>query len=231
MTRREFDPAAPEQMDLPQPVSRELEVDLENLVRINRNFGGHRLIRHFLRRWLRPGKTWRVLDLCTASGDIPRLIVDDARRRGIEVAVDAVDFQSATLEIARKHSAAYPEIVFREADARTVPGEAHSYDLVICSLALHHFSEGDAIRVLRRCRELARGPVLVADLRRGWSAALGVWLITAILYREPMTKYDARLSVRRAFSDAELANLACRAGWPEFRQANFAIARQAIWLD
>lgn len=231
MAPRKFDPAVPEQMDLPQPVSRELEIDLQNLVRINRNFGGHRLIRHFLRRWLKPGKPWRVLDLCTASGDIPRLIVDFARRRGIEVTVDAVDFQSATLEIARRHSAAYPEITFREGDARTVSGEAHSYDFVICSLALHHFSEEDAVLVLRRCRELARGPVLVADLRRGWSAGLGVWLITELLYREPMTKFDARLSVRRAFSDLELAGLARRAGWPAFRQARFPIARQAVWLD
>lgn len=218
-------------MDLAQPVSRELEIDLENLVRINRNFGGHRLIRHFLRRWLKPGKPWRVLDLCTASGDIPRLMVDFARHRGINVEIDAVDFQSATLEIARRHSAAYPEIVFREADARTVPGEPHSYDLVICSLALHHFSEEDAALVLRRCRELARGPILVADLRRGWSAALGVWLITELLYREPMTKFDARLSVRRAFSRRELAGLTRRAGWPAFAQADFPIARQAIWVD
>lgn len=231
MTRRDFNPAVPEQMDLPQPVSRELEIDLENLVRINRNFGGHRLIRYFLRRWLKPGKPWRVLDLCTASGDIPRLLVDYALARGIEVTVDAVDFQAATLEIGRRHSAAYPEITFREGDARTVSGEVGSYDLVICSLALHHFSEEDAILVLRRCRELARGPVLVADLRRGWSAELGVWLITELLYREPMTKFDARLSVRRAFSDAELAGLARLAGWPAFRQARFPIARQAIWLD
>ena len=228
---REFDPAVPEQMDLPQPVSRELEIDLENLVRINRNFGGHRLIRHFLRRWLKPGGSYRVLDLCTASGDIPRLIVDFARLHGVTITVDAVDFQSATLEIARRHSGGYPEITFREADARTVEGEPHGYDLVICSLALHHFSEDDAERVLKRCRELGRGAVLAADLRRGWSAGLGVWLITEILYREPMTKYDARLSVRRAFSDAEFIGLAERAGWVGLKHARFPIARQAVWLD
>ena len=79
MFPRKFDPAEPELMDRPQPVSRELEVDLDNLVHINRNFGSYRLIRWFLRRWFQPGANYRILDLCTASGDIPRLMVDWAR--------------------------------------------------------------------------------------------------------------------------------------------------------
>ena len=229
MFPREFNPSEPELMDRPQPVSAELEVDLENLVRINRNFGSHRLIRWFLRRWLRPGGSYRVLDLCTASGDIPRLMVDWARARGIGLAVTAVDFQPATVAIARRRGAAYPEITFVEGDARAVDGEAGSYDFVFCSLALHHFSEEDAVIILRRCRELARGGVMVADLERGWLAAAGVWLMTAVLYREPMTKFDARLSVRRAFSYAELAALARQAGWERFEHRRFAIARQAVW--
>jgi hypothetical protein len=59
----------------------------------------------------------------------------------------------------------------------------------------------------------------------------GVWLMTAVLYREPMTKFDARLSVRRSFSYEELGKLARTAGWENFQQAHFPIARQAIWID
>ena len=231
MFPRDFNPSEPELMDRPQPVSAELEADLENLVRINRNFGSHRLIRWFLRRWLRPGGSYRVLDLCTASGDIPRLMVDWARARGIQLAVTAVDFQPATVAIARRRGAAYPEITFVEGDARAAAGEAGSYDFVFCSLALHHFSEEDAVGILRRGRALARGGVLVADLERGWLAAAGVWLMTAVLYREPMTKCDARASVRRAFNFAEFAALARRAGWERFEHRRFAVARQAVWTS
>ncbi len=231
MKAREFDPAEPELMDRPQPVSTELEVDLAHLVRIHRHFGSHRLVRWFLRRWLRPGETYRVLDLCTASGDIPRLMVDWARRRGITLQIDAVDFQVSTVEIARRSSADYPEIAFHEGDARTFGVGLPSHDFVFCSLALHHFSEEDAVLVMRRCRELARRGVMVADLERGQLAAVGVWLMTAVLYREPMTRYDARISVRRAFNLGELAALTRRAGWRDFEHARFAIARQAVWLD
>ena len=231
MARRDFDPSQPELMDRPQPVSHELEVDLDNLIRINRHFGSHRLIRGFLHRWLKPGHHYRVLDLCTASGDIPRVMVDWARRRRITLEIDAVDFQNSTLEIARRWSTSYPEIRFHHGDAREAGGEPGSYDFVFCSLALHHFGGEDAVHVLRRCRELARRAVLVADLERGPLAAAGVWLMTAVLYREPMTKDDARASVRRAFSYRELRALAGRAGWQGYQQARFPIARQAIWQE
>ena len=231
MFPREFDPAQPELMDRPQPVSSELEIDLANLVGINRHFGSHRLIRGFLRRWFLPGGNYRVLDLCTASGDIPRLMVDWARAHGVTVRVEAVDYQASTVAIARRLNAGYPEIEFREGDALNIPGEAGAYDFVFCSLALHHFGEDDAVRLLRRCRELARRAVLVADLERSRFAQAGVWLLTALLYREPMTRSDARISVRRAFSHGELADLARRAGWNGLLHARFPIARQAVWVE
>jgi SAM-dependent methyltransferase len=231
MFPRQFDPAMPELMDLPQPVSRELEVDLENLAGINRHFGSYRLIRGFLQRWLTNGESYRVLDLCTGAGDIPRLMVDWARARGIALQVEAIDFQDATVEIAARASAGYPEIVFRRGDVLGLETPVAAYDFVFCSLALHHFGAEDAVRLLVTCRALARRAALVADLERSRLAAAGVWLMTAVLYREPMTKFDARLSVRRAFSFAELAELARRAGWTDFQQARFALARQAVWLE
>src|SRR2546423_11952207 len=107
--KRSFDPAEPELMDRPQPVSAELEADLRNLRQLNRYFGSYRLIEHFLRRWIQPQSRMRILDLATGSGDIPRLIVDHARKVGATMAVDAVDQQPSTLEIARSLSSDHPE--------------------------------------------------------------------------------------------------------------------------
>lgn len=227
--KRIFDPATLELMDRPQPVTAELETDLHNLRQLNRYFGSYRLIGHFLRRWLRPGNQLRILDFATGSGDIPRLVVDYARTVGASVRVDAVDQQPSTLEIARQLSVDYREIEFLEGDVLTFDREP--YDVVLCSLALHHFAETDAVKLLRHCRELSKRYVLVADLRRGWFATAGVFLLTAVLFREPMTRTDARFSAERAFSFAEFRWLAERAGWKNFGHARFAFARQAIWID
>ena len=62
-------------------------------------------------------------------------------------------------------------------------------------------------------------------------ASVGVFLLTSLLFREKMTRVDARLSAERAFSFHEFRILAERAGWKKFGHAKFALARQALWLE
>jgi 2-polyprenyl-3-methyl-5-hydroxy-6-metoxy-1,4-benzoquinol methylase len=228
--KRQFDPAAPELMDRPQPVTPELVSDLRNLRQLNRYFGSYALIEHLLRRWVRPSEQLRVLDLATGSGDIPRLVIDYARKAGATATVDAIDQQESTLKIARDLSANYPEIVFKTGDVLNFEDSA-KYDIVLCSLALHHFGDDAAVQLLRRCRELSRRYVLVSDLRRGLLATIGAYLLTAFIFRDSMTRTDARLSAARAFSFREFRSLAERAGWKNFRRRKFHFARQAIWLE
>ena len=228
--KRSFYPAVLEMMDRPQPVSAELERDLERIRQLNRWFGSYRLVWGFIRRWIKPRARLRIVDLATGSGDIPRLIINHSRAIGALVEIDAVDRQSATVDIARELSAGYPEISYIDADIlEWKPAAAH--DIALCTLTLHHFSNEDAVKVLRRCSEVATKFVLVSDLRRGFFLKAGVYILTAFVFREPMTRYDARLSAARAFSFKEFDKLARQAGWQNFGHKKFRFARQAIWLE
>ena len=217
-------------MDRPQPISPELLSDLRNLRTLNRYFGSYRLIRYFLRGWVGPGENLRIVDLATGSGDIPRLVVDFARKAGAEVEIDAVDFQASTIEIARELSVGFPEIRYHCTDIHHF-GNERDYDIVLSSLALHHFSNSEAVAMLRRCQALSRRKVLVADLCRSWFAKLGIDLLTATVFREAMTRNDARASAERSFSYQELDELARAAGWRDYGHCRFRFARQAIWLE
>lgn len=228
--KRRFDPSEREIMDRPQPVTAELERDLKNLRELNRWFGSYALISMFLTRWIKPGTRLRVIDLATGSGDIPRLVAEYGRKIGAELQIDALDRQSSTLEIAKNLSANYPEIKFVEGGILDWKA-AEPYDLVLCTLVLHHFSEENAVRVLERCRALSRRFVLASDLRRGFLLRTGVWFLTEFMFREPMTKYDGRLSAARSFSFLEMNELARRAGWTNFGHKTFPFSRQAIWLE
>ena len=230
MSKRRFEAEEPELMDRPDASPAELRGALKSLQRLNRYFGSYRIFSLFLRRWMKHGDRFRVIDLATGSADIPRLIADYARKIGAQVEIQVIDFQPSTVELARRWSTKYPEIICECADVLTfnVP---EPFDLVICSLALHHFSNEDAVRLLRRCREMSRRFVLVTDLRRGALAAIGVYLLTALIFHDRMTRTDGRASARRAFTFGELRGLALRAGWQNYGARKFRFARQAIWLE
>jgi SAM-dependent methyltransferase len=227
---RKFDPAVTEIMDRPQPISDDLRLDLDNIEKLNRRFGSYELIRYFLNRWIARDDSVSLVDLCTGSGDIPRWVVDWTRAQNAVVRVHAIDFQPSTLSIAQAKSTLYPEITYEAADVlRFTP--AQPFDIVICSLALHHFAFSDAVTLLQRIRSFARRGVVVADLERTDFGIVGVYLLTSLLIRHPMNKFDARLSMHRAFSFRELAAAAVAAGWSRFGHRSFPVSRQAIWLD
>ncbi|HZC35575.1 MAG TPA: methyltransferase domain-containing protein [Chthoniobacterales bacterium] len=227
---RKFDPSVTEIMDRPQPVSDDLKIDLETLAKLNRYFGSYDLIRHFLQRWIARGESVSVLDLCTASGDIPRYVADWSRAQRSRVRIHAIDFRPSTLSIAKAKSIGYPEITYEAADVLSFM-PAQRFDIVICSLALHHFALPDALNLLRRIRSFACRGVVVADLARSDFGILGIHLLTNLLVRNSMNKFDARLSMQRAFSFRELAGAAIAAGWSGFGHRRFPVSRQAIWLE
>lgn len=227
---RKFEESRPEWMDVAETATPELERDLRNLESLNRRFGAHQLVLDYLTPVLRRGQPLRIVDLGTGGADIPRAVVTRARESGCPVTVTAVDRQQATLDIAEKFSAGFPEIRLVRADFLNF-AEGTRYDVVLCNLVLHHLEETDAIRLLRRCRELTRGAALVSDLRRSRLAQAGIFAVTELFYREPMTRHDARLSAERAFSYPELHKLAVAAGWWGFRHRRAPFFRQVMWMD
>ena len=227
---RQFDPAIMEMMDRSQQVSKELQTDLENLEKLNRYFGSHLLVRYFLRRWLRRGKLVRLLDLCTGFGDIPRFIVDWCRHNAIPIEITAVDLQQATLELAKERSGSYPEITYVAGNVLDFEPSS-PVDFVFCSLALHHFSDEEAGTLIRQTGLMTRGNILFSDLERTDLGMIGVYVLTALVFREPMTRFDGRLSMHRAFSFEEMRRLARAAGWSQFGHRRFLICRQAIWRE
>ncbi|MBE2180717.1 MAG: methyltransferase domain-containing protein [Chthoniobacterales bacterium] len=227
---RNFEESHPEWMDVAEAVTPELERDLANLESLNRRFGAHKTVLDILTPLLRRGRPVHLLDLGTGAGDIPRAIVARARLLGCPVLVTAVERQQPTVVIAERRSEAFPEIRFVRADMLTFD-DGTLYDVVMSNLVLHHLEESDAIRLLRRCRELTRGAALVTDLRRSRLAQAAIFALTGLFYREPMTRHDARLSSERAFSFAEAAKLAVAAGWWGFRHRRQPYFRQSLWMD
>jgi SAM-dependent methyltransferase len=190
--------------------------DLLNLEALNRFFGGRDVIRRRvmpLVSRLATGGAVTVLDLGSGSGDLCRVLVDECRKDGRAVQLLSLDAHPQIQAFARERCGnTYPEIRFVRGDARRLPLADASVDLVLCTLALHHFTEPDARAVLSEMRRVARQYAVVSDLCRSRTAYAGVWAATR-LTANPMTRMDGPVSVRRAFTRPELLELAAAAGW------------------
>jgi ubiquinone/menaquinone biosynthesis C-methylase UbiE len=215
-------------MDLPHQDSDALRKDLEQLAGLNRTFGARRAVAALFHQLAAKMRRVVLIDLASGYGDHARNLISRARARRQEVAVIALDCQLKTLQIARRATPRDHRMLFVQADARQLPLRSREADFVFCSLALHHFSDDDALTVLREMRRVGRIGHACVDLVRGRLAAVGIWLLTTFIVQDPMVRHDARVSIRRAFTTEEMKNLTRRAGWPAPEQIKFFWFQQAI---
>jgi len=209
-----FDPNCPELMDRPGIDRALLREELQTLEKFNQRLGGHQLVLHYIKRFIGSSETasLSILDLGTGAADIPRAIAAWARQRKLSIVITAVDGNPIVLQIAEELCRDWPEIRFEQHDLRALPYAEESFDLVLCSHALHHFESEDAITILRRIDALARCGYIVNDLRRNWLAIASMEVLVRALVRGPLARNDAVQSFRAAFTVGELRGLAEQAG-------------------
>lgn len=211
-------------MDAPIESLAELEANMADIEFANRAFGG---IDPVLREVRRSGAR-TLLDVCCGSADIPLAVIRDARRRGAWIALTLLDRSAEMLAIARCRASNEAGVVFAQGDATALPYPDATFDVVTCNLALHHFEPDAARKVLRELRRVARVLPLVCDLRRSVPAYAAAVAWSRMFSRNRLTRHDAPLSVRRAYTPAEARALALDAGWPRPRVRAEAFFRMTL---
>ena len=158
------------------------------------------------------GHTVRVLDLATGGGDVPIDLAIRAARSGLDIRIEGCDISEVAVDFAaRAARKAGVAVRFTRLDCLDDPLPEH-FEIVTCSLFLHHLAEDEAGRLLGRMAATARSMILVNDLLR---SRFGYWLASAgcrLLSRSPIVHHDGPASVRAAFTVAEARELAERAG-------------------
>ena len=179
---------------------KEARSNLADLIRINRYFGGHSTIRKMLGRVVEPSDSFSLLDVGAASGDTARMIVG----RFPKARVTSLDCNLVNLE-----AATGPKLI---ADAFALPFAPNSFDYVMSSLFLHHFSDEKVIELLQGFDSVARCGVLIADLERHILPYLFLMVTKPLFGWGRITVHDGLRSVRAAFRADEFKKLAEAAG-------------------
>ncbi|MBW3633042.1 MAG: methyltransferase domain-containing protein [Chloroflexi bacterium] len=208
----------------------ELAANLRDIRTVNRLAGGTAtVLRHLpaLVSRLPRGQPVEILDLATGSGDIPLALARWAAGTGRPLRLTVADLSSEILAEARCTLADVPGVTFTVCDARDVPMPERSFDVVVCSLSLHHFPPEDAVRVLREMERLSRTGFILNDIRRDARGYVAAWIASRVATRNRLTRHDMPLSVLRAYTPDELRALLREAGIPEARVTTHPLFRMA----
>jgi len=187
---------------------------LDGLSRINRVTGSVNEVWSALTPLIKcdPGRTLNVLDIATGGGDLPVGLWKQARRRGLALEAAGCDMSERALERARDLARrTRADVSFSRVDV--IKDELpDGFDVVTCSLFLHHLDPAEARLILEKMRRAARRLVVVCDLRRSNAGYALAWLGSRTLSRSDVVHTDALRSVRAAYTISEMRDLATDAG-------------------
>ncbi|MGH9579760.1 MAG: methyltransferase domain-containing protein [Terriglobales bacterium] len=189
----------PELLDSDAGSRGEVEGSLADLRLVNRWFGGARVMELLLQQVAaRTGaRRLSLLDVASATGDVPRRGQERLARQGIRLDVTLLDRATSHMDRGLRYVAG---------NALSLPFADRSFDLVSCSLFAHHLEPLALQTFVNEGLRVARRAVLINDLRRH---PLHLALVYAglPLYRSRLTRHDAPVSIRRSYTPAEMRSL------------------------
>jgi SAM-dependent methyltransferase len=209
---RQREPELMDQPGLGEPLHR---AALAGLGRINRFSGSGRILWQALERRIATNatRTWRLLDLASGGGDVAIDVARRAARAGARVLVDGCDVSPFAVRYAtaRASERQVENVQFFRQDVLNAP-LPEGYDVVMCSLFLHHLPEETASALLGKMAAAAQRLVLVNDLCRSTFGYGLAWLGCRFLTRSPIVHVDGPRSVQSAFSMKEIREVARQGG-------------------
>jgi ubiquinone/menaquinone biosynthesis C-methylase UbiE len=195
-----------ELLDTDSGTPEEVAGSLRDLRSFNQRLGGVSTTRDLIQAVARrTGKAhFSLLEIAAGTGFIPMQASRELSNAGIKLDVTLLD--RAPTHLPRNGSARKVA-----ADALSLPFSDLAFDLISCSLFLHHLSPEDVVKFARESQRVCRVAVLVNDLVRH-PLHLALAYAGVPIYRSRLTRNDAPASVKQAYTIEEMSGFFRNAG-------------------
>ncbi len=220
---RRFD--SPEILDSDACSTRDVELSMGDMGRVNRWFGGVATTAKMVERaaQVSGAKFFSLLEVAAGSGEVPEMVRQRLARRGIKLEVTLLDRARSHLAsrscIAKNHRVV--------ADALVLPFADGVFDLVACNLFAHHLDAQQLVLFTQEALRVCRRAVLINDLVRH-PLHLALAYLSFPLMRSRVAWLDGLTSVRRAYVPEEIRGLICSAS-PGMANGQVELARNYLF--
>ena len=189
----------PEMIDTGEGSAAEITASLQDMQFLNHAFGGDattlRLIRKVAAKSAQ--SCLRLLEIGAGMGKAPLLARDTLRTSGIHLDITLLDRVQHHLH--RKENSVV-------GDALALPFQDESFDMVSCCLFAHHLEPEQLLTYAQEALRVAKIAVIINDLVRH-PLHFGLAVAARPMYRSRLTRHDAPVSVRRAYTVREMRTI------------------------
>lgn len=186
---------------------KQLERTLRDLEHINAWLGGNQITIQGLAKLLKnqpKNKEISIADIGCGNGAMLREIAVWARKHQYQLKLIGIDANTYGIEIAEKLAVDFPEIQFLALNIFSEDFKQMKFDVILCTLTLHHFKNPEIINILQLFTQQARLGVIVNDLQRSKIAYRLFQAFCGIFINNEIARKDGLISILRGFKKEEL---------------------------
>lgn len=185
----------------------ELREALDKIASINQLLGGNKLTLQGIIQLLKESdrtQTVIIVDVGCGNGDMLRMWADYGKRNNIKLQLIGIDANAFTIEHARILSKEYNNVTYRCEDIFSDAFAELKYDILLCTLTLHHFKNNEIETILNVFQKQATIGIVINDLHRSAIAYRLFQLVCSLFQLNRMSREDGLTSILRGFKKKEL---------------------------
>ncbi|WP_333599912.1 methyltransferase domain-containing protein [Flavobacterium sp.] len=192
---------------------------LDKIAKINQLLGGNQLTLQGVERLIQKSdlsQTITIVDVGCGNGDMLRWLADYGNEYNVMFQLIGIDANDFTITHARNLSSLYPNVSYRCEDVFSESFQQLEYDIVLCTLTLHHFKDEEIKSLLKVFQEKAKLGIVVNDLQR---SALSYRLFQALCFvfgLNAMSREDGLVSILRGFKKEDLIAFSKQLGFNKY---------------
>ena len=183
----------------------ELREALDKIASINQLLGGNKLTLGSVKQLnLSKEKEITIVDVGCGNGDMLRTLANFGIKNNYKFKLIGIDANAFTITYAKKISLEYSNISYQCIDIfDKVFGEI-KYDIVLCTLTLHHFKKEQINYLLQLFSRQATIGIVINDLHRSKIAYRLFQVLCFVFQLNKMSREDGLISILRGFKKEEL---------------------------
>jgi 2-polyprenyl-3-methyl-5-hydroxy-6-metoxy-1,4-benzoquinol methylase len=180
---------------------------LDKIAKINQLLGGNQLTLRGVQKLLgsiSKTATISIVDVGCGNGDMLRSLADYGLKNNLDFQLIGIDANNFTVNHAQQLSRNYPNISYQCEDIFDENFAKLKYDIVLCTLTLHHFKDNEIIHLLSVFNANSNIGIVINDLQRSAIAYRLFQALCFVFRLNDMSREDGLISILRGFKKVEL---------------------------